>query len=104
MAYLAVVPNSIDGKGTGMLVIYRVFRQHGLPLAIISDRDPRFTGKFLSSIFKVLCTRLAMSTADHLQNDSQTERVNRVVDYFLCNVCAESLKTWISMLHVIELC
>ena len=46
MAHLAEVPDSIDGKGTAMLFIDRVFRQHGLPLAIISDRDPRFTGKF----------------------------------------------------------
>ena len=46
MAHLAAVPDSIDGKGTAMLFIYRVFRQHGLPLAIISDCDPRFTGKF----------------------------------------------------------
>ena len=46
MDHLAAVPESIDGKGTAMLLIDRVFRQHGLPLLIISDRDPRFTGKF----------------------------------------------------------
>ena len=46
MDHLAAVPESIDGKGTAMLFIDRVFRQHGLPLLIISDRDPRFTGKF----------------------------------------------------------
>ena len=46
MSHLASVPDTIDGEGTAMLFIDRVFRQHGLPLAIISDRDPRFTGKF----------------------------------------------------------
>ena len=65
MAHLAAVPDSIDGKGTAMLFIYRLIRQHGLPLAIISDRDLRFTGKFCTSIFKVLGKRLDMSTADH---------------------------------------
>ena len=45
MAHLAVVPDSIDGKGTDILFIDRVFFQHGLPLAIISDCDSRFTGK-----------------------------------------------------------
>ena len=50
MAHLAAVPDSIDGKGTAMLFIDRVFRQHELPLAIISDRDPRFTGKFWTSM------------------------------------------------------
>ena len=56
MDHLAAVPDSIDGKATAMLFIDRVFRQHGLSPAIISDRDPRFTGKFWTSIFKVLGT------------------------------------------------
>ena len=56
-----------------MLFIDLVFRKLGLPLAIVSDRDPRFTGKFWKSIFKVLGTCLDMSTADHPQTDGQTE-------------------------------
>ena len=73
MAHLAAVLDSIDGKGAAMLFIDRVFRQHGLPLAIISDRDPRFTGKFWTSIFKVIGTLLDMSTEDHPKTDDQTE-------------------------------
>ena len=68
MAQLAAVPDSI---GTAKLFIDRVFRQHGLPVAIVSDRDFRFTGKFWKSIFKVLGTRLDMSTADHPQTDGK---------------------------------
>ena len=59
-------------------------------MAIASDRDPRFTGKFWKSIFQVLGTRLDMSTADHPQTDGQTERVNRVVEDILRSVCAET--------------
>uniref|UniRef100_A0AAV1THH7 Integrase catalytic domain-containing protein n=1 Tax=Peronospora matthiolae TaxID=2874970 RepID=A0AAV1THH7_9STRA len=40
MAHLAAVPDSIDGERTAQLFIDRVFRQHGLPVSIISDRDP----------------------------------------------------------------
>ena len=71
-------------------------------MAIVSDRDPRFTGKFWTSIFKVLGTRLDMYTADHPQTDGQTERVNRVIGDVLRSVCAESPKTWSSILPVIE--
>ena len=46
MAHLAAVPDSVDAEGTARLFIDRVFRQHGLPVAIVTDRDPRFTGKF----------------------------------------------------------
>ena len=86
MAHLAAVPDSIDAEGTAKLFIDRVFRQHGLPVAIVSDRDPRFTRKFWKSIFKVLDTRLDMSTADHLQTDGQTERVNSVIKDILRSV------------------
>ena len=44
MAHLAAVPDAIDGEGTARLFIDRVFRQYGLPVAIVSDRDPCFTG------------------------------------------------------------
>ena len=40
MAHLAAVPDSIDGVGTAQLFLDRVFRQHGLPEIIVSDRDP----------------------------------------------------------------
>ena len=102
MAHLSAVPDLIDGEGTAFLFIDRVFRQHGLPLAIVSDRDPRFTGKFWKAIFKVLGTRLDMSTEDHLQTDSQTERVNRVLGYVLRSVRAETSRRWISMLPIVE--
>uniref|UniRef100_H3H769 Integrase catalytic domain-containing protein n=1 Tax=Phytophthora ramorum TaxID=164328 RepID=H3H769_PHYRM len=73
MAHLAAVPDTIDGKGTAKLFIDRVFRQHGLPESIVSDRDPRFTGKFWSSVFKMPVTQLDMSTTDHPQTDGQTD-------------------------------
>ena len=62
---LAAVPDLIDGEGTALMFIDRMFRQHGLPLAIVSGRDPRCPGKFWKAIFKVLGTGLDMPTADH---------------------------------------
>ena len=69
----------------------------------MSDRNPRFTGKFWTSIFKVLGTRLDMSTADRPRTDGQTERVNCVIGDVIRSVCAKLPKTWSSMLPVIEL-
>ena len=92
MAHLAALPDPIDAESTAKLFIDRMFRQHGLPVEIVSDRDSRFTGKFWKSIFKVLGTRLDMSTADHTQTDGQTERVNRVVTDILRSVCADTPK------------
>ncbi|GMF69381.1 unnamed protein product [Phytophthora fragariaefolia] len=56
-----------------------VFRHHGMPIDIVSDRDPRFTGRFWQEVFTLHGTTVYMSTADHPQTDGQTERVNRVL-------------------------
>ncbi|KAG2764986.1 hypothetical protein PC116_g28227 [Phytophthora cactorum] len=104
MDHLATVPDTFDGEGTASLFLdlFSVFRQHGLPEAIVSDRDPRFTAKFWKSLFQVLGTRLDMSTADHPQTDGQIERVNCVVEDILRSVCAEAPRRWSEMLPLVE--
>jgi transposase-like protein len=46
-----------------------VVRLHGMPSVIISDRDPKFTSLFRSTLFECFVTRLAMSSANHPQSD-----------------------------------
>jgi len=53
-----------------------IFRNHGLPKVIISDRNPKFTSHFWQSVFKHLVTKNAMSTTFYPQTDGQTERMN----------------------------
>lgn len=54
-----------------------VFRHHGLPLSILSDRDPKFLSTFWKRLFEACGTKLDMSSPYHAQTDGQTERVNR---------------------------
>ena len=48
----------------------------GIPVAIISDRDPKFMSSFWRFIFEKLGTSLLTSTAYHPQTDGQSERIN----------------------------
>ena len=84
---LVAVRRSATAPQAAQLFTDHVFRHHGLPESFVSDRDPRFASALWQHLFRLLGTRLDMSTADHPQTDGQTERVNRVLEDVLRSVC-----------------
>ena len=65
MVHFAPCRKEVDAMEYARIFVDTVFRLHGLPEVIISDRDPRFTGKFWESLFHLLSTDLRFSTAYH---------------------------------------
>ncbi|KAE8968060.1 hypothetical protein PR001_g27905 [Phytophthora rubi] len=102
MVRLAAVRKSVTAPQAAQLFVDNVFRNHGLPEAFVSDRDPRFVSHFWQHLFRLLGTRLDMSTADHPQTDGQTERVNRVLEDILRSVCAAEPTKWSTLLPQVE--
>ena len=45
------------------LYVREIVRLHGVPLSIVSDRDPHFTSRFWKELQSALGTRLNFSTA-----------------------------------------
>jgi hypothetical protein len=60
-----------------------IFRLHGIPKRVISDRAVKFTSNFWKELFAGLDTNLNLSTSYHPQMDGQTERTNQIVKYIL---------------------
>jgi hypothetical protein len=77
-----------------------VYKLHGLPESIISDRDKIFTSAFWRYLFKLTDTQLLMSSSYHPQTDGQTERLNQCLESFLrCNVhsCPKQWAKWLPL-------
>ncbi|KAF1321799.1 reverse transcriptase, partial [Globisporangium splendens] len=101
MVHLSAVPASVTAKQTAQIFLDSVFRLHGMPTEIVSDRDPRFTAAFWQELFRLLGTQLKISTADHPQTDGQTERVNRTLEDILRSY-AHSFTHWNECLPLAE--
>ena len=61
MAHFIPTHTTADALQVAEVFIEHVFKLHGLPKIIISDRDPKFTSKFWKSLFKTLETQLALA-------------------------------------------
>jgi RNase H-like domain found in reverse transcriptase/Integrase zinc binding domain/Chromo (CHRromatin Organisation MOdifier) domain/Integrase core domain len=94
MVLFAPCTKDIDALGTAKLLRDYVFCQHGLPVSIVSDRDPRFTSKVWTELMKLLGTQLKMSTAFHPQTDGLTERYNRVLEEYLRSYVSSTYDDW----------
>lgn len=60
-----------------------IYKLHGLPQALISDRDRIFTSSVWQNLFKLFDTQLLMSSSYHPLTDGQTERLNQCLESFL---------------------
>jgi transposase InsO family protein len=78
------------------LFIANIFKLHGPPVAILTDRDTIFTSKMWQDIFKSMKVSLQYSIAYHPQTDGQIERVNQCLEnYFRCMTFLEP-KKWLA--------
>jgi hypothetical protein len=102
MAHFVPTKQTVTAPEVARLFIDNVYRLHGLPKSIVSDRDPRFTGHFWRSLFKLLKTKLNMTTAFHPQADGQTERTNRTWQDIMRHYVNHKPQDWDLHLSLVE--
>jgi len=103
MAHFLPLPQ--DGKTAADLVrvfAREIWRFHGLPTDIVSDRDSRFTSEVWQEFLKLLGIRPQMSTAFHPQTDGQTERLNQTIEAYLRAFVGQEQDDWVRLLPMAE--
>ena len=79
-----------------------IFKLHGLPDNIVSDRDPKFTSKFWKHLMSLCGIRCQMSSSHHPQTDGASEVMNRMVENYLRCYCSIHQDDWDILLPAAE--
>ncbi len=103
-AMVHLIPSRINYNASQLaeLVFENIYKIHGLPQKIISDRDVLFTSTFWSRLHRLIGTKLRLSSAYHPQSDGSTERANRTVTQMLRQCIQSDQRDWVGQLPAIE--
>jgi hypothetical protein len=82
--------------------IKNIFKLHGVPRSIISDRDPKFVSEFWREVWEKLDTKIKMSTSNRPQTDGQSEIVNKAIGTMIRIYTSYDMTEWDEMLPILE--
>jgi transposase InsO family protein len=101
-AHFLALKHPYTTASVAKMFLDNVYKIHGMPASIVSDRDRVFTNKFWKELFCLAKVQLRMSTAYHPQSDGQSERVNQCLETFLRCFATACSKQWVSWLPLAE--
>jgi transposase InsO family protein len=101
-AYSIPCYKTVTARDMVRLFIMYIWRTHGPPDTIVSDRGPQFISAFWTEFCRILGTKLKLSTADHPQTDGQTEVMNQYIDQRLRPFVSYYQDNWAELLPIID--
>lgn len=96
------LPN-IEAETVAEWFIDRIYRHHGLPRAIVSDRGSQFVGALWKRVCQLLGIDRRLSTAFSPETDGATERMNQTLEDFLRHFVNHDQTNWARLLAMAEL-
>jgi len=82
-AHFISTVTTISATGAAHLFLTHVWKHHGLPWKVVSDRGPQFVAEFTLELYRLLRIKLAATTAYHPQGDGQMEWVHQELEQYL---------------------
>ncbi|GAA5992873.1 hypothetical protein JCM11641_001369 [Rhodosporidiobolus odoratus] len=101
---VVLIPLSSTASAEQVADLYydTVYRRYGMQQSIVSDRDPKFTGRFWRALHARLNTSLRFSSSAHPQTDGRSEATNKVIGQILRAVCEDAPEDWAAKLATCE--
>ncbi len=96
--HLIPLPKIPTACQTADLMMQHVFRIHGFPQDMVSDRGSQFTSRFWKAFGRLIGASISLSSGFHPQSNGQTERVNQEIEKTLRCLVSNNQSTWSSRL------
>uniref|UniRef100_A0A670KGS1 Gypsy retrotransposon integrase-like protein 1 n=1 Tax=Podarcis muralis TaxID=64176 RepID=A0A670KGS1_PODMU len=102
MAHFIPCAKVATAEQTAKLFIDHVFKVHGLPRSILSDRGRQFISNFWQKLMGILNVKINLASARHPQTNGQAERVNAIMQQYLRCYANQQPTTWVDYLPLAE--
>jgi len=94
MTHFVATTEGTLAEGLARLFRNNIWKLHGLPESVVSDRGPQFVAELTKELNKILGIETRLSTAFHPQTDGQTERMNQELKQYLRFFVEHRQKDW----------
>ena len=101
-AHFIPTTKELTAEGAAELFLNNIFKLHGVPRRIVSDKDVRFTARWWRTIHARLGSSLLFSTMNHPQTDGQSERTIRTLTQYLRSYCSRDMLNWDKFFYAAE--
>jgi hypothetical protein len=102
MKHFIACHGTCDAEEVARLYTRHIWKIHGLPRTVVSDRGPQFVSAFWKHLNRRLRIQSLLSTAFHPETDGQTERANAVLEQYLRAYVSYLQDDWAEWLPLAE--
>ena len=95
MTHFVATTEGTSAEGLARLFRDNVWKLHGLPESIVSDRGPQFAAELMKELNRILGIQMKLSTAFHPQMDGQMEWMNQELEQYLRFFVEHRQKDWL---------
>ena len=94
MTHFVATTEGTSAEGLARLFRDNVWKLHGLPESVVSDRGPQFAAELTKELDWMLGIKTKLSTAFHPQTDRQTEQMNQELEQYLRFFIEHGQRDW----------